>query len=86
MPNLDMLLLKGPTAGVEQGLNEIRFQILAEGIPANSEGMVRPRFRVAPRWFRPVKLSLPFGPLLVVDPDADTHDSLSCACTCGSSC
>jgi cell cycle arrest protein BUB2 len=54
MPNLDMLLLKGPTAGVEQGLNEIRFQILAEGIPANSEGMVRPRFRVAPRWFHPI--------------------------------
>lgn len=41
MPNLDMLLLKGPSPGVEEGLNELRFTILAEGIPANSEGMVR---------------------------------------------
>lgn len=56
MPNLDVLLLKGPTAGVEEGLNELRFQILTEGIPANSEGMVRPRN--APRRFHAMKLPL----------------------------
>ena len=42
MPNLDMLLLKGPASGVDEGLNELRWTILADGIPANSEGMVRP--------------------------------------------
>lgn len=41
MPNLDMLLLKGPSPRLEEGLNELRFAILADGIPANSEGMVR---------------------------------------------
>jgi len=41
MTNLDMLLLRGPPSGdVEGGLNELRFTILTEGIPANSEGMV----------------------------------------------
>ena len=49
MPNLDMLLLKGPSAGVEEGLNELRFAILTEGIPANSEGMVCPRSHLVPR-------------------------------------
>jgi cell cycle arrest protein BUB2 len=40
MTNLDMLLLKGPPFGdVEGGLNQLRFTILTEGIPANSEGM-----------------------------------------------
>ena len=40
MPNLDMLLLKGPAGNVENGLNELRYTILTQGIPANSEGMV----------------------------------------------
>lgn len=41
MPNFDMLLLKGPSPGLEEGLNELRFAILTDGVPANSEGMVR---------------------------------------------
>lgn len=45
MTNLDVLLLKGPTNGdVEGGLNELRFTILTQGIPANSEGMVSDLF------------------------------------------
>ncbi|KAF2635319.1 cell division control protein 16 [Massarina eburnea CBS 473.64] len=39
MTNLDMLLLKGPQGNVENGLDELRYAILAQGIPANSEGM-----------------------------------------------
>lgn len=45
MPNLDMLLLKGPSLNIEEGLNELRFATLTEGIPANSEGMVCARDR-----------------------------------------
>jgi hypothetical protein len=42
MTNLDMLLLKGPSSGnIEEGLGELRYTILTQGIPANSEGMVR---------------------------------------------
>jgi len=42
MTNLDVLLLKGPAGGdPEEGLDELRYTILMEGIPANSEGMVR---------------------------------------------
>ncbi|KAF2253502.1 TBC-domain-containing protein [Trematosphaeria pertusa] len=37
MPNLDMLLL-GQRRG-EEGLNDLRYTILTQGIPANSEGM-----------------------------------------------
>lgn len=41
MTNLDMLLLKGPSSGnIEEGLGELRYTILTQGIPANSEGMV----------------------------------------------
>lgn len=41
MTNLDMLLLKGASASnPEEGLQELRYTILTEGIPANSEGMV----------------------------------------------
>ncbi|KAF1951819.1 cell division control protein 16 [Byssothecium circinans] len=39
MTNLDMLLLRGPSGNVESGLNELRYTILTQGIPANSEGM-----------------------------------------------
>ncbi|CAI6332484.1 unnamed protein product [Periconia digitata] len=39
MTNLDMLLLKGPSGNVEDGLNELRYTILTQGIPANNEGM-----------------------------------------------
>jgi hypothetical protein len=42
MTNLDMLLLKGASASnLEEGLQELRYSILTQGIPANSEGMVR---------------------------------------------
>lgn len=42
MTNLDVLLLKGPTGrDPEEGLNELRYTVLTQGIPANSEGMVR---------------------------------------------
>jgi hypothetical protein len=42
MTNLDMLLLKAASASSpEEGLHELRYTILTEGIPANSEGMVR---------------------------------------------
>ena len=40
MTNLDMLLLRGPSSGPEEGLNELRYTILTQGIPANGEGMV----------------------------------------------
>ncbi|KAF2204638.1 cell division control protein 16 [Delitschia confertaspora ATCC 74209] len=40
MTNLDMLLLKGPPSGdVEGGLYRLRYTILTQGVPANSEGM-----------------------------------------------
>ncbi|KAF2647900.1 TBC-domain-containing protein [Lophiostoma macrostomum CBS 122681] len=40
MPNLDMLLLKGPPHdNLEAGLDELRYTILTEGVPANNEGM-----------------------------------------------
>ncbi len=43
MTNLDMLLLKGGINGMtEENLAELRYSILTRGIPANSEGMVRP--------------------------------------------
>lgn len=42
MTNLDMLLLKGASSTTpEEGLQELRYNILTKGIPANSEGMVR---------------------------------------------
>ncbi|KAF2682791.1 TBC-domain-containing protein [Lentithecium fluviatile CBS 122367] len=47
MTNLDMLLLKGPTGSdPEEGLNELRYTILTQGIPANSEGMSELRMYV----------------------------------------
>lgn len=43
MTNLDLLLLKGASSSnPEEGLQELRYTILTKGIPANSEGMVRP--------------------------------------------
>ncbi|PVH99513.1 cell division control protein 16 [Periconia macrospinosa] len=39
MTNLDFLLNKGPSGNVEDGLNELRYTILTQGIPANNEGM-----------------------------------------------
>lgn len=40
MTNLDTYLLKGPPAGdLNHGLDELRYLILTQGIPANSEGM-----------------------------------------------
>lgn len=39
--SLDQLLTKGPPHGnIESGLDQLRFHILTEGIPANSDGMV----------------------------------------------
>ena len=41
-PNLDVLLLKGTNSdNPEEGLRELRYAILTDGIPANSDGMVR---------------------------------------------
>lgn len=41
MTNLDMLLAKTPSPdNLEERLNELRYVILTEGVPANSEGMV----------------------------------------------
>jgi hypothetical protein len=41
MTNLDVLLLKGSTSdNPEERLRELRYEILTNGIPANSEGMV----------------------------------------------
>jgi cell cycle arrest protein BUB2 len=43
MANLDVLLLRGSSSGnPEENLKELRYNILTKGIPANSEGMVRP--------------------------------------------
>ncbi|ORY08216.1 rab-GTPase-TBC domain-domain-containing protein [Clohesyomyces aquaticus] len=45
--SLDMLLLKGPPSGhIEGGLNELRYTILIDGIPQNSEGMSELRMYV----------------------------------------
>ena len=44
MTNLDMLLLKGASSkNPEESLRELRYAILTDGIPANSDGMVRTR-------------------------------------------
>lgn len=41
MTNLDMLLLKAASSdNPDEGLQELRYTILTDGIPANSEGMV----------------------------------------------
>ena len=41
MTNLDLLLLKGASSeNPEEGLQELRYNVLTKGIPANSEGMV----------------------------------------------
>jgi len=38
---LDEFLRRGPTNGdVAQGLTELRYRILTDGIPSNSDGMV----------------------------------------------
>ncbi|KAF1813716.1 TBC-domain-containing protein [Eremomyces bilateralis CBS 781.70] len=40
MTNLDLLLLKGPPGGdVCRGLDDLRYNVLVNGIPANSDGM-----------------------------------------------
>lgn len=39
---LDEFIRRGPTNGdVAQGLAELRYRILTDGIPSNSDGMVR---------------------------------------------
>jgi len=41
MTNLDVLLLKGASSdNPEESLRELRYAILTDGIPANSDGMV----------------------------------------------
>lgn len=89
MPNLDMLLLKGPSPGVEEGLNELRFAILTEGIPANSEGMVCPRFHLVPLWFNMHRAGPLPSQLLAVPPIQyvlTVNHSPNCACTYGLYC
>jgi cell cycle arrest protein BUB2 len=51
--SLDQLLTKGPPHGnIESGLDQLRFHILTQGIPAKSDGMVRSEsiypFQLAP--------------------------------------
>ena len=46
MTNLDAFLLKGPPGGdVTAGLADLRYSILVNGIPSNSDGMVSPENR-----------------------------------------
>jgi cell cycle arrest protein BUB2 len=41
MTNLDSFLLRErPPGSLDEGLNELRYLILTQGVPANSEGMV----------------------------------------------
>lgn len=41
MANLDQILQRASlTSNAEEGLNELRYTILTQGIPANNEGMV----------------------------------------------
>lgn len=63
MTNLDMLLLKGGSNGMtEENLAELRYTILTKGIPANSEGMVRPHPHSRP-WQPPYTTRCPYIPL-----------------------
>ncbi|KAF1997604.1 TBC-domain-containing protein [Amniculicola lignicola CBS 123094] len=40
MTNLDMLLVRGPPNGnLEDGMNDLRYTILTQGVPANRDGM-----------------------------------------------
>lgn len=41
MTNLEALLAKGPSGDAEAGLEQLRYTILSDGIPSNSDGMVR---------------------------------------------
>jgi len=41
MSNLDVLLLKGPTAGeLDRGLDELRQNVLQDGVPQTNDGLV----------------------------------------------
>ncbi len=41
MTNLSSLLLKGPLVGdLTKGLEQLRYTVLLDGIPSNSDGMV----------------------------------------------
>jgi hypothetical protein len=51
MTNLDVLLLKGCTsANPEESLRELRYAILTDGVPANSDGMVCPTIQSLPTY------------------------------------
>jgi cell cycle arrest protein BUB2 len=41
MTSLETLLAKGPSGDTEAGLEQLRYTILSDGIPSNSDGMVR---------------------------------------------
>jgi cell cycle arrest protein BUB2 len=41
MTSLEILLAKGPSGDTEAGLEQLRYTILSDGIPSNSDGMVR---------------------------------------------
>ena len=41
MTSLEALLAKGPSGDAEAGLEQLRYTILSDGIPSNSDGMVR---------------------------------------------
>lgn len=40
MTNLEALLAKGPAGDAEAGLEQLRYTILSDGTPSNSDGMV----------------------------------------------
>lgn len=40
MTKLEALLAKGPAGDAEVGLEQLRYTILSDGIPSNSDGMV----------------------------------------------
>jgi cell cycle arrest protein BUB2 len=42
MANLELLLQRGPSSGeLNDGLEQLRYAVLTDGIPSNSDGMVR---------------------------------------------
>jgi hypothetical protein len=83
MTNLDAFLLKGPPSGnIEGGLDELRYLILTQGIPANSEGMVSTSPALAHATIPIIRYNYPCEYLSQLTP---TPHSPTSACTSGSS-
>lgn len=83
MTHLDLFLQKGPPNGdLGAGIDELRRVILLDGIPSNSDGMVR-----SPPAFPPpfLETSARRG-CSTRDETNGARPSRSCACTSGSCC